>query len=1325
MSKGIDFKNDLLVQSKDNRKLAVISGLFNNLHMQPRYNQKLAIYGLFRENIVNINASNTVKLGYDIENLICTYAYDNLFDFAWPLQIEVNQASNCIKQYCRSLWANNDEVTNSRAYKITKAIDVRNRFPILPTFVDLYQRDRLKRFTMNGNILQLDDWLKEDSSNKYMSHAASGAHGNRFVYKNAMQTFINNYANNINLKPSKCKAIEDSLNAFASYTCDFQDFILERIKSKGCESSQFDFLIIPQAVKHTTSEPTEYYHVLAGAEEAIWKLKNLLDINDYIVGKDYCYADVDDKINIKDQLNNMLKEMGASNIKNNRYVVVLDRRPQENLSFTDFLKVKPNIHKTSKHWKDRIYLIKPKAYNTLPAQSRLHPEAFFSASNSYLLPIFRDSHIGINNSLNGYKFALSYHILEKNNCKRYFYFNNGCVSLKTDDINLLWPQYFAKDDNGQMQQVSLALANKLKAQEFPNLDLPYFLANCRNLSVHNTINEKQLNDSILEPTLSSSNDPGKDLDDLDWLERNILQFFGKEYSKELAEKILSYVIPKDSKYDKYIPQDIGDSNQDNNQKFEELKIKEIKARRVSLFEEIKNDIHGFPSKKETNDNPGQSHIIETIWNILKRKFGYNVKQKPKIASKVQNIVLNSKKIDGFREKITNAFGKNSLRAIDRVFASEPITKLVTIKKDVKNYQEHMSFRLEQGSKIIEQIWDNLSEELDDVWAEKRLIANILRGCVKKDKYYGTTYHTFTVKRKDVTEAEKLLSHAPLISIHADYIDKEQLNLFIKKIATVFDKSYPKRFAAKLLSAVQEICTKNIDKLSNIPEHLEHYSTSDDYNIIMSPILSNLQEEFQHVWDKRFEIANLMRAVAFDIYTHPEDLKLIKFNTYDDKSKSKKTAGTGVKERVGKVEDESLTIFKAVGLKNGQPIMSYLADAYHRDRIDRHKQLFLTAANSGQTADSYAFDADRFCAGYNFTGWWLDNNGYCRFAQWRRPNIALPLMTGGQAFIKRALPRVPFNFFNTSIIHDNLNTVVNYTLSCWSLVHDVVKDMSLKTHEYNSFPCQIDFCILPQLIKKNYTESSFLEEEINKINEEQKTDMSMSTWIAYNFDNFPQYQKSIVDFEQCKIWSIGEYLAKQGYIKNKDYWTDEVQSEYSFYNQLKSMWQKARTTAEGYQRFVCIIDRRNPECIKNKNMHGKMHKYNMLQKQWKDKIYLFSPKLRNGCQQYISTEYARLPEVCLAYTKAFLLLFDRHHFALSFKSQGPQATKVHWYFNKYGQRFDLSDVAWLWKRYFMRVDGTEQELTNRNKQFLSYLQKYKKLPDKKFEEFLWGSHQIRM
>eukprot|EP01083_Nonionella_stella_P181058 647340_1 len=65
------------------------------------------------------------------------------------------------------------------------------------------------------------------------------------------------------------------------------------------------------------------------------------------------------------------------------------------------------------------------------------------------------------------------------------------------------------------------------------------------------------------------------------------------------------------------------------------------------------------------------------------------------------------------------------------------------------------------------------------------------------------------------------------------------------------------------------------------------------------------------------------------------------------------------------------------------------------------------------------------------------------------SMALPMMTAVQAFCKRVLQPMYFDWSAGNIMHDNLNSFAEYTLACYGFVHELTQNTT------QAMPFQLD------------------------------------------------------------------------------------------------------------------------------------------------------------------------------------------------------------------------------------------------------------------------------
>ena len=82
-------------------------------------------------------------------------------------------------------------------------------------------------------------------------------------------------------------------------------------------------------------------------------------------------------------------------------------------------------------------------------------------------------------AVNGYKFGFSYHILNNNNMKSFFYYLTGCFVFRLQDIKWLWQTYFDKK-----QKLSKEMIKKIddlnKHKKLINIEYQEFVKQSNN-----------------------------------------------------------------------------------------------------------------------------------------------------------------------------------------------------------------------------------------------------------------------------------------------------------------------------------------------------------------------------------------------------------------------------------------------------------------------------------------------------------------------------------------------------------------------------------------------------------------------------------------------------------------------------------------------------------------------------------------------------------------------------------------------------------------------------------------------------------------------------
>ena len=183
-------------------------------------------------------------------------------------------------------------------------------------------------------------------------------------------------------------------------------------------------------------------------------------------------------------------EWNTKEQRGNRYIFIVDRRHPENVKNNNL--AKPPVAKGNREHKDKIFMIAPKQYyadeneqkvkpNTfckIPTKYDAFPESCLSLSKGFVLynPTSSKSlPITLDDALNGYKFAFSYHLLAQNQINAYFYHNSGGTLFDLKDIEWSWSGWFDKID-GREQTLPSSLGAEIERvhDALPNAEFEAF-----------------------------------------------------------------------------------------------------------------------------------------------------------------------------------------------------------------------------------------------------------------------------------------------------------------------------------------------------------------------------------------------------------------------------------------------------------------------------------------------------------------------------------------------------------------------------------------------------------------------------------------------------------------------------------------------------------------------------------------------------------------------------------------------------------------------------------------------------------------------------------
>eukprot|EP01083_Nonionella_stella_P153760 494414_1 len=487
----IQFDEQLADELKELFSQAIIKNRLKNIEAitkDLRNIKQSTILGYIWNNMAqSVHQSDRQRIGEALQSIVnCPPDVSDVFDIKdltfSLMQKDVTDATKYVRTECPDTFIHPNltgplddnlhrraNIAEDKSMCITKAVDFKNGYPILKWFCDTFCRDRIHghqtiyetyavpfykykyhrdKYAAGYNATSW--WLHDSPYCKYIQHQhASMAR----PMMTAIQAFCKRILPPMNLDWSAGNIIHDNLNSFAEYTMACYGFVHELTQNEAqAMPFQLDFCIIPQLATPVSYDKDGklrfnrmgiWNKATKEVAHPIWRITELLKQAHYAQDRDFVCEDAQDTVSkLQKQLHQMWKTLRADLGKCRRYVLVIDRRNPKNLDEKDMRHEPPRYWKQTKDWTDRIYLIAPKCAHKMSKKVRSIQELFFAYSKQYLLPQHIGRNIGIDDALNGYKFALSFHILDHNTSSVYFYNNKGGVTFELLDIEWLWPRFF-------------------------------------------------------------------------------------------------------------------------------------------------------------------------------------------------------------------------------------------------------------------------------------------------------------------------------------------------------------------------------------------------------------------------------------------------------------------------------------------------------------------------------------------------------------------------------------------------------------------------------------------------------------------------------------------------------------------------------------------------------------------------------------------------------------------------------------------------------------------------------------------------------------------
>eukprot|EP01083_Nonionella_stella_P020975 58159_1 len=555
------------------------------------------------------------------------------------------------------------------------------------------------------------------------------------------------------------------------------------------------------------------------------------------------------------------------------------------------------------------------------------------------------------------------------------------------------------------------------------------------------------------------------------------------------------------------------------------------------------------------------------------------------------------------------------------------------------------------------------------------------------------------------------------------------------------EQFHKQFKAKLMQKLH----LSADDAENIADAVQSHIEEQEYDMECieedlanedeSEIIEHIMDKFPKLKDRSTIIFGILTSLT-SISDDAAVLSLQMYSTAEDQAEAVALCkqylkgifqdntmpnNNGTKSKDGYAERCFLQA-KSWDISNQFPWLSCMADTFARYRLESHKQLCEeNKENTPNTSDkAMRMDAKQ---------WFETVDPSTRKLIEEDEEKANVLKHAVMSLFKRLSPVMPLNYKTSCTIWDSVNVYAKYALGIQRFVTSVSSSNDLQC-----VPIQFDAMVIPQCVSEPmYLESCLDLEDLYSapMPDFMKTDKIEKPSETTKYLNFGQDD----DYNKSKaIWNFADNLNASGYKSGMDYFgpVEVEQAQYSGNDVsinavVRALNEELFLNAKDadktrYQRYIIVIDRRDPSNIEQKRM-----KYSET-KTWNDRIYLIRPKKAGQiCNEY---QY-KMNETFIQNTTEFLLPISAtsgmgglesangYRFLLSFHVHSQDKVKAYWYFQGGSQRFFMNDMEWLWPRFFVKHENQFQSLTKETRDELQQAQKEYPLIDKQFVRYRQG------
>ena len=577
--------------------------------------------------------------------------------------------------------------------------------------------------------------------------------------------------------------------------------------------------------------------------------------------------------------------------------------------------------------------------------------------------------------------------------------------------------------------------------------------------------------------------------------------------------------------------------------------------------------------------------------------------------------------------------------------------------------------------------------------------------------------------------------------------------FMKDNGVVYGNN-PGEFQYELLHQEEEsMCTEWVDDPQDFPFEDEDYKTDKKSDAEREKYILDLVRKCYFNPGIQFESHNQIDLhMQLDLHIPPQETieraaRLWELSPMEEAEILLKKFCKNVfkSQHQNEAEDKSYLKIKAIDMITGRAVLLLFMDSYTRIRMKYYFDQESKVEHREKTKDDEIewWGFEQFCDEYR--GGIEDIIELSEFRVDGQLITVNALKDGLKSFNKRIGGKLKL-YEPVTIVCDILDEYHKYAESITNYVvkyatppmEQDIDDNETRPRKIN-VPVQIDVMVIPQCTKsvKSTQYNSDDDDDDDDSDYDEKSEISNNQSSkphvttndkGYNITDTDHEWMGLGGKDNLKsnnhntqeIGNIGRYLQECGYQENTDFFVELLKPDDLIPRKIEETFAKLHEKCfgarnESHQRFVFIVDRRDPKSLKDNA--GKYANYALNNKDWSDQVYCIQMKQEHG--GVMPTEFVRLPEALFDLSHCILPpqstnIKDRiakpigindslngYMFVLSYHVYNPDTIRSYFSYCGSTQRFELVDVEKFWPSLFIqqptkiphKFDKTDKENVN--------------------------------